>query len=238
MIFCGIIELMENDSHDTQKDVQGAKVIDFTHHYNRRVAEKITRQIGKAALGRPSYDIKRPFSGRLAPVYDISSHFPKTTTPEAAAEEDVTTGEQDTEREVIAEMMTDITTNFEALPEYDGDLGGFLDIINDQLEDCYEELSPDQKKALAIKLTSDLSDECHENISRAVVHHPNLVKILGVALYMQYDPLFQAMKRHPSYKPTDETKTIEETSRKAAAILSLTPGTYNPYTGDHTPPEH
>ena len=52
---------MENDSHDTQKDVQGAKVIDFTYHYNRRVAEKMTRQIGKAALGRPSYDIKRPF---------------------------------------------------------------------------------------------------------------------------------------------------------------------------------
>ena len=159
MIFCGIIQIMENDSHDTQKDVQGAKVIDFTYHYNRRVAEKMTRQIGKAALGRPSYDIKRPFSGRLAPVYDISSRFPKTTTPEAAAEEDVTTGEQDTEREVIAEMMTDITTNFEALPEYDGDLGGFLDIINDQLEDCYEELSPDQKKKLAITLTSVLSDE-------------------------------------------------------------------------------
>ena len=229
---------MENDSHDTQKDVQGAKVIDFTYHYNRRVAEKMTRQIGKAALGRPSYDIKRPFSGRLAPVYDISSRFPKTTTPEAAAEEDVTTGEQDTEREVIAEMMTDITTNFEALPEYDGDLGGFLDIINDQLEDCYEELSPDQKKALAITLTSVLSDECHENISRAVVHHPNLVKVLGVALYMQYDPLFQAMKRHPSYKPTDETKTIEETSRKAADILSLTPGKYDFDTGAYTPPEH
>ena len=229
---------MENDSHDTQKDVQGAKVIDFTYHYNRRVAEKMTRQIGKAALGRPSYDIKRPFSGRLAPVYDISSRFPKTTTPEAAAEEDVTTGEQDTEREVIAEMMTDITTNFEALPEYDGDLGGFLDIINDQLEDCYEELSPDQKKKLAITLTSVLSDECHENISRAVVHHPNLVKILGVALYIQYDPLFQAMKRHPSYQPTDKTKTIEETSRKAADILSLTPGEYDFDTGAYTPPRH
>lgn len=229
---------MENDSHDTQKDVQGAKVIDFTYHYNRRVAEKMPRQIGKAALGRPSYDIKRPFSGRLAPVYDISSRFPKTTTPEAAAEEDVTTGEQDTEREVIAEMMTDITTNFEALPEYDGDLGGFLDIINDQLEDCYEELSPDQKKKLAITLTSVLSDECHENISRAVVHHPNLVKILGVALYIQYDPLFQAMKRHPSYQPTDKTKTIEETSRKAADILSLTPGEYDFDTGAYTPPRH
>ena len=229
---------MENDSHDTQKDVQGAKVIDFTYHYNRRVAEKMTRQIGKAALGRPSYDIKRPFSGRLAPVYDISSRFPKTTTPEAAAEEDVTTGEQDTEREVIAEMMTDITTNFEALPEYDGDLGGFLDIINDQLEDCYEELSPDQKKKLAITLTSVLSDECHKNISRAVVHHPNLVKILGVALYMQYDPLFQAMKRHPSYQPTDKTKTIEKTSRKAADILSLTPGEFDFVTGAYTPPKH
>lgn len=229
---------MENDSHDTQKDVQGAKVIDFTYHYNRRVAEKMTRQIGKAALGRPSYDIKRPFSGRLAPVYDISSRFPKTTTPEAAAEEDVTTGEQDTEREVIAEMMTDITTNFEALPKYDGDLGEFLDTINDQIGDCYEELSPDQKKKLAITLTSVLSDECHENISRAVVHHPNLVKILGVALYMQYDPLLQAMKRHPSYQPTDKTKIIEETSRKAADILSLTPGKYDFDTGAYTPPEH
>lgn len=238
MIFCGIIKVMENDSHDTQKDVQGAKVIDFTHHYNRRVAEKITRQIGSAALGRPSYDIKRPFSGRLAPVYDISSRFPRTTAPEAAAEEDITTGEQATEREVIAEMVEDITTNFEALPEYNGDLGEFLDTINDQLEDCYEELSPDQKKKLAITLTSVLSDECHKNISRAVVHHPNLVKILGVALYMQYDPLFQAMKRHPSYKPTDETKTIEETSRKAADILSLTPGKYDFDTGAYTPPEH
>ena len=128
--------------------------------------------------------------------------------------------------------------NLKALPKYDDDLGEFLDTINDQLEDCYEELSPDQKKALAIKLTSVLSDECHENISRAVVHHPYFVKILGVALYMQYDPLFQAMKRHPSYKPTDETKTIEETSRKAADILSLTPGKYDFDTGAYTPPEH
>ena len=134
-------------------------------------------------------------------------------------------------------MVEDITTNFEALPEYDGDLGGFLDIINGQLEDCYEELSPDQKKKLAIKLTSVLG-ESHENLSKAVVHHPNLVKILGVALYMQYDPLFQAMKRHPSYQPTDKTKTIEETSRKAADILSLTPGEFDFVTGDHTPPEH
>lgn len=198
----------------------------------------MTRQIGSAALGRPSYDIKRPFSGRLAPVYDISSRFPRTTAPEAAAEEDITTGEQATEREVIAEMMEDITTNFEALPEYNGDLGEFLDTINDQLEDCYEELSPDQKKKLAITLTSVLSDECHKNISRAVVHHPNLVKILGVALYMQYDPLFQSMKRHPSYQPTDKTKTIEETSRKAADILSLTPGEFDFVTGAHTPPKH
>ena len=230
MIFCGIIELMENDSHDTQKDVQGAKVIDFTHHYNRRVAEKITRQIGKAALERPSYDIKRPFSGRLAPVYDISSRFPKTTTPEAAAEEDVTTGEQDTEREVIAEMMTDITTNFEALPEYDGDLGGFLDIINDQLEDCYEELSPDQKKALAIKLTSVLG-ESHENLSKAVVHHPNFVRLLGVVLNMQHDPNFQARRRHPSYRP------IRDAITTATRVLSLTPGGFDLVTGAHTPPE-
>lgn len=238
MIFCGIIKIMENDPHDVQKDVQGAEVIDFTYYYNQHVAEKMTRQTGKAALGIPSCDIKRPFSERLAPVYDISSRFPKTTAPEAAVEEDIVTGEQDTEREVIAEMVTDIKTNFEALPEYDGDLGEFLDTINDQLEDCYEELSPDQKKKLAITLTSVLSDECHKNISRAVVHHPYLVKVLGVAFCMQYDPLFQAMKRHPSYKPTDETKTIEETSRKAAAILSLTPGEFDPVTGAHTPPEH
>lgn len=226
---------MENGSHDTQKDVQGAKVIDFTHHYNRRVAKKMTRQIGKAALGKLGCNTGRLPLGQLAPVYDISSRFPRTTAPEAAAEEDITTGEQDTEREVIAEMMEDITTNFEALPEYDGDLGEFLDIINGQLEDCYEELSPDQKKKLAITLTSVLSDECHENISRAVVRNPNFVKILGVALCMQSDPRFQAMKRHPSYQPTDKTKTIEETSRKAADILSLSPGKYNFHTGVYTP---
>jgi len=159
---------MENDSHDTQKDVQGAKVIDFTYHYNRRIAEKMTRQIGKAALGIPSCDIKRPFSERLAPVYDISSRFPKTTAPEAVIKEDIATGEQDTEREVIAEMVEDIKTNFEALPEYDGDLGGFLDTINDQIGDCYEELDAEQKKALAIKLTNVLGGY-HENLSKAVV---------------------------------------------------------------------
>lgn len=235
MIFCGIIKVMENDSHDTQKDVQGAKVIDFTDHYNRRVAEKMPRRIGKAALGKLGCNTGRLPLGRLAPVYDISSRLPKTTAPEAAAEEDIVTGEQDTEREVIAEMVEDIITNFEALSQYDGDLGEFLDTINDQLEDCYEELSPDQKKKLAITLTSVLSDECHENISRAVVRHPYLVKVLGVALCMQDDPLFQAMKRHPSYKPTDETKTIEETSRKAADILSLSPGKYNFHTGVYTP---
>ena len=231
MIFCGIIELMENDSHDTQKDVQGAKVIDFTHHYNRRVAEKITRQIGSAALGRPSYDIKRPFSGRLAPVYDISSRLPKTTAPEAAAEEDIVTGEQDTEREVIAEALADVMTNLEALPKYNGDLGGFLDTINDQLEDCYEELDAEQKKALAIKLTSVLG-ESHENLSKAIVHHPNLVKVLGVALDMQNDPNFQARSRHPSYRP------IRDAIRTATLVLSLTPGKFDFVTGDHTPPEH
>lgn len=196
------------------------------------------REAGRIVFRRLGTDTEESPSEPLARVYDISSRLPKTTAPEAAAEEDITTGEQDTEREVIAEMVEDITTNLEALPQYDGDLGGFLDIINDQLEDCYEELSPDQKKKLAITLTSVLSDECHENISRAVVHHPNLVKILGVALYMQYDPLFQAMKRHPSYQPTDKTKTIEETSRKAADILSLTPGEYDFDTGAYTPPRH
>ena len=229
MIFCGIIQVMENDSHASKE----AKIIPLAPYLNRSKM----REAGRIVFRRLGTDAGESQPEPLARVYDISSRLPKTTAPEAAAEEDITTGEQATEREVIAEMMTDITTNFEALPEYDGDLGGFLDIINDQLEDCYEELSPDQKKKLAITLTSVLSDECHENISRAVVHHPNLVKILGVALYMQYDPLFQAMKRHPSYKPTDETKTIEETSRKAAAILSLTPGEFDPVTGAHTPPE-
>jgi len=230
MIFCGIIELMENDSHPPQE----AKVIPLAPYLNK----KAMREAGRIVFRRLDTDAGESQPEPLARVYDISSRLPKTTTPEAAAEEDVTTGEQDTEKEVIAEMVEDITTNFEALPKYDGDLGEFLDTINDQLEDCYEELSPDQKKKLAITLTSVLSDECHKNISRAVVHHPNLVKILGVALYMQYDPLFQAMKRHPSYQPTDKTKTIEETSRKAADILSLTPGEFDFVTGAYTPPKH
>lgn len=231
MIFCGIIKVMENDSHDTQKDVQGAKVIDFTDHYNRRVAEKMPRRIGKAALGKLGCNTGRLPLGRLAPVYDISSRLPKTTAPEAAVEEDIVTEEQDTEREVIAEMVEDITTNLEALPEYNGDLGEFLDIINDQLEDCYEELSPDQKKALAITLTSVLSGECHENISRAVVHHPNFVRLLGVALSMQHDPNFQARRRHPSYRP------IRDAITTATRVLSLTPGKFDLVTGAHTPPE-
>ena len=214
---------MENDSYASKE----AKIIPLAPYLNRRKM----REAGRIVFRRLGTDTGESQSEPLAPVYDISSRLPKTTAPEAAVEEDIVTEEQDTEREVIA-------TNLEALPEYNGDLGEFLDTINDQLEDCYEELSPDQKKALAIKLTSVLSDECHKNISRAVVHHPNLVKILGVALYMQYDPLFQAMKRHPSYKPTDETKTIEETSRKAADVLSLTPGKYDFGTGAYTPPEH
>lgn len=220
---------MEKDSHASKE----AKIIPLAPYLNRRRM----REAGRIVFRRLGADAEGSQSEPLARVYDISSRLPKTTAPEAAAEEDIVTGEQDTEGEVIAEMVEDITTNFEALPEYDGDLGGFLDIINGQLEDCYEELSPDQKKKLAIKLTSVLG-ESHENLSKAVVHHPNLVKILGVALYMQYDPLFQAMKRHPSYQPTDKTKTIEETSRKAADILSLTPGEFDFVTGDHTPPEH
>ena len=214
---------MENDSYASKE----AKIIPLAPYLNRRKM----REAGRIVFRRLGTDTGESQSEPLAPVYDISSRLPKTTAPEAAVEEDIVTEEQDTEREVIA-------TNLEALPEYNGDLGEFLDTINDQLEDCYEELSPDQKKALAIKLTSVLSDECHKNISRAVVHHPNLVKILGVALYMQYDPLFQAMKRHPSYQPTDKTKTIEETSRKAADVLSLTPGKYDFGTGAYTPPEH
>ena len=230
MIFCGIILSMENGSHPTQE----AKIIPIAPYLNK----KAMREAGYIVFRQLSTDAGESRPEPLARVYDISGRFSRTTAPEAAAEEDTTTGEQDTEREVIAEMVEDIITNFEALPEYNGDLGEFLDIINNQLEDCYEELSPDQKKKLAITLTSVLSDECHKNISRAVVHHPNLVKILGVALYMQYDPLFQAMKRHPSYQPTDKTKTIEETSRKAADILSLTPGEFDFVTGAYTPPKH
>ena len=142
----------------------------------------------------------------------------------------IVTEEQDTEREVIAEMVEDITTNLEALPEYDGDLGGFLDIINGQLEDCYEELSPDQKKKLAIKLTSVLG-ESHENLSKAVVHHPNFVRLLGVVLNMQHDPNFQARRRHPSYRP------IRDAITTATRVLSLTPGKFDLVTGAHTPPE-
>ena len=132
------------------------------------------REAGRIVFRRLGTDTEESPSEPLARVYDISSRLPKTTAPEAAAEEDITTGEQDTEREVIAEMVEDITTNLEALPQYDGDLGGFLDIINGQLEDCYEELSPGQKKKVAIKLTSVLG-ESHENLAKAVVHHPNCI---------------------------------------------------------------
>lgn len=186
------------------------------------------REAGRIVFRRLGADTEESPSEPLARVYDISSRLPKTTAPEAAAEEDIVTGEQDTEREVIAEMMTDITTNFEALPEYDGDLGEFLDTINDQLEDCYEELSPDQKKALAIKLTSVLG-ESHENLSKAVVHHPNFVRLLGVVLNMQYYPNFQARKRHPSYRP------VRDAIQKALLVTSGSPGDYDFHTGVYTP---
>lgn len=208
MIFCGIIKVVKNDSHPTQE----AKVVPLAPYLNK----KAMREAGRIVFRRLNADAGEPRPDQLAPVYDISSRL----------------------QIQIAEALADVMTNLEALPKYNGDLGEFLDTINGQLEDCYEELSPDQKKKLAITLTSVLSDECHKNISRAVVHHPYFVKVLGVALYMQYDPLFQAMKRHPSYKPTDETKTIEETSRKAADILSLTPGKFDFDTGAYTPPEH
>lgn len=228
MIFCGIIKGMENGSHTTQE----AKVIPLAPYLNK----KTMREAGRIVFRRLDTDAGESQPEPLARVYDISSRLPKPTTPEVTIE-DTATEEQGNEKEAIAEALADIMKNLKALPKYDDDLGEFLDIINNQLEDCYEELSPDQKKKLAITLTSVLSDECDKNISRAVVRHPYLGKVLGVAFCMQYDPLFQAMKRHPSYKPTDETKTIEETSRKAAAILSLTPGGFDPVTGAHTPPE-
>lgn len=222
MIFCGIIKAMENDSHPTQE----AKIIPLAPYLNK----KAMREAGRIVFRRLGADAGESQSEPLAPVYDISSRLPKTTAPETAVEEDITTGEQDTEREVIAEMVEDITTNLEALPEYDGDLGGFLDIINGQLEDCYEELSPDQKKKLAIKLTSVLG-ESHENLSKAVVHHPNFVRLLGVVLNMQHDPNFQARRRHPSYRP------IRDAITTATRVLSLTPGKFDLVTGAHTPPE-
>jgi hypothetical protein len=213
---------MEKDSHASKE----AKIIPLAPYLNRRRM----REAGRIVFRRLSADTEGSQSEPLARVYDISSRLPKTTAPETAAEEDIVTGEQDTEREVIAEMVEDITTNFEALPEYDGDLGGFLDTINDQLEDCYEELSSDQKKALAIKLTSVLG-ESHENLSKAVVHHPNFVRLLGVVLNMQHDPNFQARRRHPSYRP------IRDAITTATRVLSLTPGGFDLVTGAHTPPE-
>lgn len=211
---------MENDSHASKE----AKIIPLAPYLNRRKM----REAGRIVFRRLDTDAGESQPEPLARVYDISSRLPKTTTPEAAAEEDVTTGEQATEKEVIAEMVEDITTNFEALSQYDGDLGEFLDIINDQLEDCYEELSPDQKKALAIKLTSVLS-ESHENLSKAIVHHPNFVRLLGVALSMQHDPNFQARSRHPSYRP------VRDAIRKALLVTSGSPGDYDFHTGVYTP---
>jgi hypothetical protein len=211
---------MEKDSHASKE----AKIIPLAPYLNRRKM----REAGRIVFRRLDTDAGESQPEPLARVYDISSRLPKTTTPEAAAEEDVTTGEQDTEKEVIAEMVEDITTNFEALSQYDGDLGEFLDIINDQLEDCYEELSPDQKKALAIKLTSVLS-ESHENLSKAIVHHPNFVRLLGVALSMQHDPNFQARSRHPSYRP------VRDAIRKALLVTSGSPGDYDFHTGVYTP---
>lgn len=211
---------MEKGSHASKE----AKIIPLAPYLNRRRM----REAGRIVFRRLGADAEGSQSEPLARVYDISSRLPKTTAPEAAAEEDIVTGEQDTEGEVIAEMVEDITTNFEALPEYDGDLGGFLDIINGQLEDCYEELSPDQKKKLAIKLTSVLG-ESHENLSKAVVHHPNFVRLLGVVLNMQYDPNFQARKRHPSYRP------VRDAIRKALLVTSGSPGDYDFHTGVYTP---
>ena len=214
---------MEKDSHASKE----AKIIPLAPYLNRRKM----REAGRIVFRRLDTDAGESQPEPLARVYDISSRLPKTTAPEAVIKEDIATGEQDTEREVIAEMMEDITANFEALPEYDGDLGGFLDTINDQIGDCYEELDAEQKKTLAIKLTSVLGGY-HENLSKAVVHHPNFVRLLGVVLNMQHDPNFQARRRHPSYRPIRDAITI------ATRVLSLTPGEFDLVTGAHTPPEH
>ena len=219
MIFCGIIQVMEKDSHASKE----AKIIPLAPYLNRRKM----REAGRIVFRRLDTDAGESQPEPLARVYDISSRLPKPTTPEVTIE-DTATEEQGNEKEVIAEMVEDITTNFEALSQYDGDLGEFLDIINDQLEDCYEELSPDQKKALAIKLTSVLS-ESHENLSKAIVHHPNFVRLLGVALSMQHDPNFQARSRHPSYRP------VRDAIRKALLVTSGSPGDYDFHTGVYTP---
>jgi hypothetical protein len=211
---------MEKDSHASKE----AKIIPLAPYLNRRKM----REAGRIVFRRLGADTEGSPSEPLARVYDISGRFSRTTAPEAAAEEDITTEEQDTEREVIAEMVEDITTNLEALPKCDSDIGGFLDIINGQLEDCYEELSPDQKKKLAIKLTSVLG-EPHENLSKVVVHHPNFVRLLGVALNMQYDPNFQARGHHPSYRP------VRDAIRKALLVTSGSPGDYDFHTGVYTP---
>ena len=221
MIFCGIIKVMENGSHPTQE----AKVIPLAPYLNK----KAMREAGRIVFRQLGTDAGESQPEPLARVYDISGRLPRVTTPETTVE-DILTEEQGSEKEAIAEMVEDITTNLEALPKCDSDIGGFLDIINGQLEDCYEELSPDQKKKLAIKLTSVLG-ESHENLSKAVVHHPNFVRLLGVALSMQYDPNFRARSRHPSYRPVRDAITT------AKVVLSLTPGTCDLGTGDHTPPE-
>lgn len=222
MIFCGIIRVMENDSHPTQE----AKVIPLAPYLNK----KAMREAGRIVFRRLDTDAGESQPEPLARVYDISSRLPKPTTPEVTIE-DMATEEQDSEKEAIAEALADVMTNLEALPKYNGDLGGFLDTINDQLEDCYEELDAKQKKTLAIKLTSVLGGS-HENISRAVVHHPNLVKVLGVALNMRHDPNFQARSRHPSYRP------IRDAITTATLVLSLTPGEFDFVTGAYTPPKH
>ena len=183
MIFCGIIKVMENGSHPTQE----AKVIPLAPYLNK----KAMREAGRIVFRQLGTDAGESQPEPLARVYDISGRLPRVTTPETTVE-DILTEEQGSEKEAIAEMVEDITTNLEALPKCDSDIGGFLDIINGQLEDCYEELSPDQKKELAIKLTSVLG-ESHENLSKAVVHHPNFVRLLGIALSMQYDPNFRGV---------------------------------------------
>ena len=219
MIFCGIIKLMENGSHPTQE----AKVIPLAPYLNK----KAMREAGRIVFRQLGTDAGESQPEPLARVYDISGRLPRVTTPETTVE-DILTEEQGSEKEAIAEMVEDITTNLEALPKCDSDIGGFLDIINGQLEDCYEELSPDQKKKLAIKLTSVLG-EYHENLSKAVVHHPNFVRLLGVALSMQYDPNFRARGRHPSYRP------VRDAIRKALRATSLSPGSYDFHTGIFTP---
>ena len=79
MIFCGIIRVMENDSHPTQE----AKVIPLAPYLNK----KAMREAGRIVFRRLDTDAGESQPEPLARVYDISSRLPKPTTPEVTIED-------------------------------------------------------------------------------------------------------------------------------------------------------